>query len=762
MFSLANLNSVNSLATAEAARFWYESPTLALNNVLPSLIHQYGNNRYYDTAVGQTPFPFSAVRAGNATQFDSQGRLVWAPANMIPQSSTAGAVLGIVGSGGAFPTGWFRSTATGITHEILAIASDYIDVRISGTNGTGSTVYPQISPLQTPLSAVVGESYTGSMTMSIIGGSTANFSTAVARLNMQWLASGSYINEAPQSAQATSVPTRLASQGPVLPGANQLRLSINLSIPIGQTVDITIRIGLPQVERTSVNSPQPYIETTGAAKYCARRDYDPAINLSYSYGPELITDPTCVTPAAWTTTAWTVSGGQLVATAVSNTGIEQTNVSFVDGQLYLVEFDYNFSAGNMTVYRGQGVQVISSGVTGVGRFSQIFRANGGATKLLFQAAVASTTCTIDNVSVRLATPTCSPTGLLIEESRVNSVVNSAMVGGLAPSTAPTGWNITAVAGITTTYAYGTESGIPYIDVTWAGTNTSGANAFPTVFLGTTSGTVAAANGQKWAASVYVRQIAGATNITTFSHNVRGRASGALVSGQNDSAPLADATGIVVGRTSRSFTFTDASITHVEHVISTSLIADQACNITIRIGGPQLELGALPTSLIPTFGVAATRTVELISKTPTAWFNPENVIYIEYESYALAGSSPMAFSLDDNTTLERIYLTGSTTQQGSANSVAGVEVGVVSVSVPNLRGTFRKVARRNQTNNHTITANGTLGGIDVSGATTTAVTHLRIGGSASGAVSAILNGHVKEFRVYSNPLASNAQMQALTA
>ncbi len=123
---------------------------------------------------------------------------------------------------------------------------------------------------------------------------------------------------------------------------------------------------------------------------------------------------------------------------------------------------------------------------------------------------------------------------------------------------------------------------------------------------------------------------------------------------------------------------------------------------------------------------------------------------------------MGFSLDDNTTTERIYLTGSTTQQGSANSIAGVEVGVVSVSVPNLRGTFRKVARRNETNNHTITANGTLGSVDVSGATTTAVTHLRLGGSASGAVSAILNGHIKEFRVYQNTLASNAQMQALTA
>ena len=69
---------------------WYNSSTMFLNRVSPSLVHDYVNNRYYNTADGETSFPFTATRTSNATMFDSQGRLVWAPANLFLNSASLG------------------------------------------------------------------------------------------------------------------------------------------------------------------------------------------------------------------------------------------------------------------------------------------------------------------------------------------------------------------------------------------------------------------------------------------------------------------------------------------------------------------------------------------------------------------------------------------------------------------------------------------------------------------------------------------------
>ena len=70
----------------KASDNWYRSALLYLNGVLPSLIHDYANNRYWNSSAGATSFPFTSVRAGNATLFDAVGNLVWAPANLLLQS----------------------------------------------------------------------------------------------------------------------------------------------------------------------------------------------------------------------------------------------------------------------------------------------------------------------------------------------------------------------------------------------------------------------------------------------------------------------------------------------------------------------------------------------------------------------------------------------------------------------------------------------------------------------------------------------------
>lgn len=256
---------------------WFQQSSLALNGIMPTLIHDYVNNRYYTSNSGTSDFPFSTVRTTNAMQFDSAGRLIWAPANMIPNSSTSGAVVGVIGSGGALPTGWAWSTATGITREVLTVTANYIDVRLYGTNGTGALVYPQITALNTPVTATPTEGFCGSMYVQITNAANVSgFVASALKVNTQFLNGGAYVNEATPSSAATSSEERLVSKGSApAAGINQVRVSLNLTVAIGGVVDVTLRIRAPQLEKQDITSPKTYIETTGTAIYKERLDYDP-------------------------------------------------------------------------------------------------------------------------------------------------------------------------------------------------------------------------------------------------------------------------------------------------------------------------------------------------------------------------------------------------------------------------------------------------------------------------------------------------------
>lgn len=90
---------------------WYNSTSLLLNNVLPSLYHDYSKQRYFDTASGEYSFPFTGTRTSNATQFSVDGNLIWAPAQMCTrgQDLSTGWSMGSDGSatlsGNTAPTG---------------------------------------------------------------------------------------------------------------------------------------------------------------------------------------------------------------------------------------------------------------------------------------------------------------------------------------------------------------------------------------------------------------------------------------------------------------------------------------------------------------------------------------------------------------------------------------------------------------------------------------------------------------------------------
>ena len=117
---------------------------------------------------------------------------------------------------------------------------------------------------------------------------------------------------------------------------------------------------------------------------------------------------------------------------------------------------------------------------------------------------------VPRIDFRNADGTLSSCGrLLLEPQRTNSIRNSSMVGAVAgsPGTLPTNWS-TLLSGLTqTAVGIGTESGLPYIDLRFAGvaTNTTCEVRLESITQ------IAALTGQAWNLNTYAKVISGTFN-----------------------------------------------------------------------------------------------------------------------------------------------------------------------------------------------------------------------------------------------------------
>jgi hypothetical protein len=206
----------------------------------------------------------------------------------------------------------------------------------------------------------------------------------------------------------------------------------------------------------------------------------------------------------------------------------------------------------------------------------------------------------------------APKGLMSEPQRTNSIRNPRAEGAVVgtPGTLPTNWVQATATGITpSVIGFGSENGIPYIDLQISGTSTGGANN-----IQAEANIIAATPSQTWTSSVSLRLVAGSfTNVQQIrligGDNIVSQTSTAI--SFPTSAPLA------AQRYSFAWTTNAGAVTTLVYPCGLNIISFAgAVNFTLRIGAPQLELGGFPTSIIlPGVGTPAVTTRAAETGTP---------------------------------------------------------------------------------------------------------------------------------------------------
>jgi hypothetical protein len=217
----------------------------------------------------------------NPTTGESLGLLVEEPrTNSIRNSTGVGAVAGTPGT---LPTNWSAATTqTGLSREIVGTGTEngisYIDIRIFGT-ATATDAYAIVFEQGTEIVASTGQSWTASVYTRISGGSTTGVTGTSIRVRER-TSSGVVLGSTSASLtnpanlkDGRSVATRVLSDAT----AARVNSDVIISYSNGSVIDITIRIGLPQLEQgafatsviptttTTVNRAADVASITGSA-----------------------------------------------------------------------------------------------------------------------------------------------------------------------------------------------------------------------------------------------------------------------------------------------------------------------------------------------------------------------------------------------------------------------------------------------------------------------------------------------------------------
>jgi len=281
------------------------------------------------------------------------------------------------------------------------------------------------------------------------------------------------------------------------------------------------------------------------------------------------------------------------------------------------------------------------------------------------------------------TPRIMPgTGLLIEESRTNGIRNNTMQGASigTPGVTPSNWLLRNNTGLSTqVVAVGTNQGINTMDLRFFGT-ASGAGVLGINFEASTI--IAAVTGQAWAQTAFIAIVGGTTtNTGTVSLGTDEDTSGGVFIRSNlGTVPLTS----TLTRVTNLFT-TGGGVTtaFVLPYFQLAVNGAGAVDITLRIGWPQLELGAFATSPIPTTSAAVTRATDLVTLTSLPTFGAAYSLFGfgTPQSPTTSGNPQVLVSADDGTTNNRIITYRSQPAALSRMNVEAAGVALLDYSPP---------------------------------------------------------------------------------
>ena len=354
--------------------------------------------------------------------------------------------------------------------------------------------------------------------------------------------------------------------------------------------------------------------------------------------------------------------------------------------------------------------------------------------------------------------------LLVEPAATNSIRNNSMVGASVSGNAlPTNWTESLNGLVRQSVALGTENGVSYIDIRYSGT----ASASSAAVLFETVTQIVASTGQTWSNSVYLKIIAQpnppvAYRLSMWEYNT----SGTVFGGSFATAVVPTTTSLQ--RFTQTRALTGATTDRIRPLFDVSMTSGQSYDFTIRIGYPQMELGSVATSVIPTTNAAVTRNADVINLSGAVSGcigQTEGTIYAEVNLNPASVVKAIAgVSLNSNTTdFAIIQVTTSNFIQGRIRSGTGTLYDVTASSV--VSG-IAKIAYGYGASGSVLVVNGTVIGTNASGTPnwTSGVNFVHIGNGPNATTgsgqSGFFNDRIRATALYTTRL-TNAQLQALT-
>jgi len=403
-------------------------------------------------------------------------------------------------------------------------------------------------------------------------------------------------------------------------------------------------------------------------------------------------------------------------------------------------------------------------------FADIVTFTRASTATYFNSAGTLTSAAVDEARFDYNPSTLAAQGLLIEESRTNSIRNNTMQGAAAgtPGTVPTNWAVTPGAGLSSQIVgTGTENGITYIDIRIFGTTAGAVNTDITFEL---VGSTSALTGQTWTESLYYKLVGGTlTNISSFNCRFNEYTSGSVFITGQTSAALTNPTssGLATQRISASATLNGGATTAQLLGFLRVTTGTGAVDYTLRVGLPQLELGAFATSVIPTTTTALTRSADVASvNTLSPWYNSvEGTLYAEYLiPYPLTTASaprlapfvgPGGSGVDEINFV--INQPSGKAVSGNVNT-SGVIAGRIDSSQAFQANTITKGSYAFAVNDRAVTSGGAIPTTSTAIFTFPPITSFQLG--QNGAGGSVINGYLRRITYYPRRLA-NADLQTIT-